>query len=293
MSSFFHSVYDLFENAFGSVDMKTEETEVADILVLLANFHYSHISIPLPIVVEIFNMAGLLPQTYKHLGHTLEGRNNANSRIFSFRWPFHKYVHPKVIEVALQSKDQSWSSYPAQHGTRTSHTWCEFQIGNDSENRYLFFRNIHAGHMYERHVADLEILRSGTPPAIGFAASSILPERETVSDLSGLACALDQAYKQRQQGYQQELQQHHLQQTEAPPSDNPTAVITAPPPPLELHLFMRSQYPGWTIFVKEIHCKVSYELGCGGEVGSGDWAPFVQYMDELRRRNRQQQPLSS
>jgi len=59
---------------------------------------------------------------------------------------------PTTITISIDSKDQGWSSYPEEHGQRTSHTWGELSLNNNVSTRYFLYRNIHAGRNFEKQV---------------------------------------------------------------------------------------------------------------------------------------------
>ncbi|RYH23933.1 hypothetical protein EON65_17285 [archaeon] len=78
--------------------------------------------------------------------------NNANKVHMSFKVKKIPYFIPIAIELEVVSKDQGWSSYPDQHGRRSSSTWGELALSATHNERYHIYTNIHAGKALETHV---------------------------------------------------------------------------------------------------------------------------------------------
>lgn len=140
-----------------SVDRKSD---LADLLILLININESNLRIPLMLAVEILNYAGSLPPIVYQNNAQFRSGNNCDFKYLSVRIPQSRYISPMSLHVIADSKDQGWSSYPNEKGTRTSHTWGELRLSTQPFSRYLVFRNIHAGSTYELH--DVSISLSGT-----------------------------------------------------------------------------------------------------------------------------------
>lgn len=56
---------------------------------------------------------------------------------------------PMQISTKNVSKDQGWSSYPNEHGKRTSNTWGCLSISTVPDFAVEVYRNIHAGRQWE------------------------------------------------------------------------------------------------------------------------------------------------
>lgn len=123
----------------------------SDVLILLANFHKSSIRIPLNILVDIFGIAGFIPTISKLVTTSFISEQNANTLYLSVPLQPMVYFEPKLIKYIVNSKDQGWSSYPNQKGSRTSNTWGEAAISTLPELRNKIFVNIHAGQVFEKH----------------------------------------------------------------------------------------------------------------------------------------------
>ena len=68
-----------------------------------------------------------------------------------------KLFIPTTITITIESKDQGWSSYPHEHGQRTSCTWGELSL-NKLPTWYFLYRNIHAGKTLEEQKIIFDVL---------------------------------------------------------------------------------------------------------------------------------------
>ena len=125
--------------------------DLADVLVLLANINNSSIKIPLFLMVDIFNYAGIMPTVKKINETVVHSGNNCDSVYINLILPKSKYIQPIAIHAVVESKDQGWSSYPNEEGKRTSHTWGELTTSTQRNKRIPLFRNRHAGKEFEVH----------------------------------------------------------------------------------------------------------------------------------------------
>ena len=142
---------------------ETAETQLADVLILLANFNSSKVPIPLQLVVEILNYAGTLsPLTARREVRFTSG-SDCDTTYLEMVLPSAKYVQPTGIQLTVSSKDQGWSSYPNQRGTRSSHTWGEISLSSAPDDRITVFRNIHAGQHFELQEVDVSKLEWVSP----------------------------------------------------------------------------------------------------------------------------------
>ncbi len=60
------------------------------------------------------------------------------------------------IDFSVVSKDQGWSSYPQDQGTRTSNTWGTVAISTRPAESAEVYRNIHAGKGWEQQSATFD-----------------------------------------------------------------------------------------------------------------------------------------
>jgi len=145
------------EMAVASQHSQGMETDLADVLILLANFNSSNIPIPLLLVVEIMNYAGILSPLLVEREDSFISGNNCDAMYLALKLPRNHYVKPISLQLVVSSKDQGWSSYPSQHGTRSSNTWGELCLSSDPTQRVTAFRNIHAGKKFETQVVDIPL----------------------------------------------------------------------------------------------------------------------------------------
>jgi hypothetical protein len=138
------------------------DTQLADVLILLANFHSSNIKIPLFLIVDILNYAGVVPPVVAHTDDSFRSGNECNEAYLGVELPRSKYVTPSFLRVTAVSRDQGWSSFPGERGKRTSHTWGELMLSSDASVRYPFFRNLHAGTKLEHHERKASLLEGST-----------------------------------------------------------------------------------------------------------------------------------
>eukprot|EP00598_Pedospumella_elongata_P013563 CAMPEP_0184991004 /NCGR_PEP_ID=MMETSP1098-20130426/34847_1 /TAXON_ID=89044 /ORGANISM="Spumella elongata, Strain CCAP 955/1" /LENGTH=228 /DNA_ID=CAMNT_0027516325 /DNA_START=17 /DNA_END=703 /DNA_ORIENTATION=+ len=171
------------ENTVASQNVLSTEADLADVLILLANFNSSKIPIPLPLVVEIMNYAGILSPLLVENEDSSTSGNNCDLVHLSLRLPRDRYVKPISIQLIVSSKDQGWSSYPSQHGTRSSHTWGELCLSSDSTQRVTAFRNIHAGRKFEPQVIDIPLSKDA-PEQFKPLVDSILSLHEEAAPTS-------------------------------------------------------------------------------------------------------------
>lgn len=133
------------------------KANLADVLILLANFNSSNVPIPLLLVVEILNYAGILAPVRVHRGDRFTSTNDCNSMYVTLKLPSNRYVRPTAIHLNVSSKDQGWSSYPSERGMRSSHTWGELCLSNKPAQRFSVFRNIHAGRSFEEQTVNIPL----------------------------------------------------------------------------------------------------------------------------------------
>lgn len=119
---------------------------------------------PLPpeLVTEILDLAKywVYSRSISSKSHSFE---NANVRYLrSGRIQGGEFLHPlRRVVITTESKDQGWSSYPEDRGTRNnSWTWFELTLDDgktgDEIVRVEVVRNIHAGPTFEKHQAIIE-----------------------------------------------------------------------------------------------------------------------------------------
>jgi hypothetical protein len=145
---------------------------LADVLILMANVHYSRMSIPLVLMADILNYSGILSPIKRTRKEAFRSQNNCNTIYLSVPLPRSLYIEPMHVRIIVVSKDQGWSSYPQERGKRSSHTWGELMVSTDLSTRYPLFRNIHAGAVFERHEVDIP-LNDGVPGEYAALADAI------------------------------------------------------------------------------------------------------------------------
>ena len=100
---------------------------------------------------QIFDYAGVGVRHDEVTRRYYAGRENDNSSYFQVVVrPVPEFVLHQM-GVVTRSRDQGWSDYPADHGTRNgSWTWVELRIGDNGAERIRLVTNIHAGQEWER-----------------------------------------------------------------------------------------------------------------------------------------------
>lgn len=141
-----------------ALELRGFETTLADVLILLANIYNSDIKIPIFLIVDILNYADVLPPVVAERLDNFRSGNNCDITYLNVKLPRSRHVRPSVLRLEARSRDQGWSSYPQDQGTRTSFTWAEISLSNNPTERFGFFRNIHAGKEMERHHQDIPLL---------------------------------------------------------------------------------------------------------------------------------------
>ena len=135
---------------------------MGDVAVLMFNFNRSNtIKLPNEITQLVFDLAQYYPTTKVVRGGSVRiGGENQNSVELHHKMPPPVCpFFPMRITIKVQSRDQGWSSYPAEHGTREgSWTWGEIALlpEQPKEKRHLIYTNIHAGIHFESQEITLE-----------------------------------------------------------------------------------------------------------------------------------------
>lgn len=147
----------LLNNFISSPQPLVIEYDMNEIIILLINIQRSDLirKIPMFFISEIFIYANIIPQLTINRTTIFSSEDNCNMVYLSTSCVSHmKYFLPSSIKFIIESKDQGWSSYPDQIGTRTSNTWGEVSLSSNTHHhpiseKYEIFRNIHAGRSYE------------------------------------------------------------------------------------------------------------------------------------------------
>lgn len=121
-----------------------------DVLLLFYDLVHN-LSLPCEVLQRIFEFSACdlitISFTYsiEHHGDNFEDYVYFSKNITPIRW-----FQPYEVHVIVQSKDQGWSSYPADHNSyRDTWTWNELCIlQNDYLYRLEINRNLHAGRQY-------------------------------------------------------------------------------------------------------------------------------------------------
>ena len=129
---------------------------MADAIILIRNIQNSpKCLLPAVLMLEILSL-GFCPSIISSVvkDALFQGRGNQNEvyLTLSIPWSFRRYLKFVKIEFEVVSKDQGWSSYPDEQGTRSSNTWGEVALSDYPDVRYHVYRNIHAGKQFEKQV---------------------------------------------------------------------------------------------------------------------------------------------
>lgn len=132
---------------------------MSDVAVLSRNIRCSQSCIlPTVLLLEILSY-GFCPLVVKRAvkDALFRGGGNQNEVYLTMTLPPLLCRRFSLIEFEVESKDQGWSSYPDEQGTRTSHTWGEVSLSCTPDERHHVYRNIHAGAKFERQVVPFPI----------------------------------------------------------------------------------------------------------------------------------------
>ena len=124
-----------------------------DFIILLINIQRSDLirKIPAFLISEILYFADIIPKYIQRTNVSFSSLDNCEIVYQTSHCVNHniKYLIPYCIRLKIESKDQGWSSYPDQIGSRTSNTWGEISLSCNLCEKYEIFRNIHAGTCFE------------------------------------------------------------------------------------------------------------------------------------------------
>ena len=125
-----------------------------DYLGLLINLHRSKFTLPMDLILEIFQFANIVPRIRTERIALLSSYDNYDAVYMSSTTILIlRHFVPTSIHFEVESRDQGWSSYPEDQGKRNSCTWIEASLseadGTASTTRCHLFTNIHAGQDFE------------------------------------------------------------------------------------------------------------------------------------------------
>jgi hypothetical protein len=110
----------------------TNAIDSADIVMLLLQLSRdSNNSIVLGLMIEILGFADVLPKRRRMFLSTIQNKHRYNENEIFCSYNICSKVKlfiPTTITITIESKDQGWSSYPHEHGQRTSCTWGELSL---------------------------------------------------------------------------------------------------------------------------------------------------------------------
>jgi len=113
------------------------------------------LGLPTPLLLMILDYANLNPTDIAICNRLSKGCNSENKTYIELELRHSRFFSPRRVLIQVNSKDQGWSSYPQDQGTRTSHTWGEISLSTGLK-RYEVYRNIHAGKEWELHNVTFE-----------------------------------------------------------------------------------------------------------------------------------------
>ena len=111
------------------------------------------------LIQRLFDFGRVGVQQVHETQRNYDGRENDNGRYLQVTVHRRQEFVMNQLVVVTNSRDQGWSSYPQDQGTRNgSWTWIELGLGsNDNDdneqNRTRLVTNIHAGQDWERNEA--------------------------------------------------------------------------------------------------------------------------------------------
>lgn len=124
-----------------------------DYLGLLINLHRSKFTLPMDLILDIFQFANIVPRIRSERSALSSYSDNCDAVYMSSKTILIlRHFVPTSIYFEVESRDQGWSSYPEDQGKRNSCTWIEASLSETvatSIPRCLLFTNIHAGQDFE------------------------------------------------------------------------------------------------------------------------------------------------
>ncbi len=166
-------------------DVDAHSPSLSDVLTLVRNVNTSpDLRLPGILILEILNWADFSP-SFGSVSRSSSGvpqRNDQNVLYLSVQIEQHKYFSLDSIVFTVDSKDQGWSSYPENRGTRdNSHTFGEASVSTSPATRYRVYTNLHAGSSFEMQEKvfdrDSELVRQ----AVAASASAFSPPHDGLS----------------------------------------------------------------------------------------------------------------
>ena len=123
--------------------------------------------LPQHLIATIYQMAGVFIITTRRVNNGQQV-TNGDAVCIEYTLPTQpppRQVRPTFmpikVRVVVTSRDQGWSSYPGEHGTRSSHTWGVLRLlpptGDAELASVEAYRNIHAGAAWEEHTRELDL----------------------------------------------------------------------------------------------------------------------------------------
>jgi hypothetical protein len=141
----------------------------ADVVMLVRNIQNSpNCVFPVVLMLEIMSMSDFSPEVCQRVVKDSTHRGHGNQNEVYLSIPIVPPRYAKRLSglcFKITSKDQGWSSYPSEQGTRTSNTWGEASLstGNNtdtditSDARFHVYRNIHAGREFETQTITFDV----------------------------------------------------------------------------------------------------------------------------------------
>ena len=129
--------------------------DVAMLILQLSRDSSNIITLETALIIDIFRFANIAPKRQRmYTSSSLRYKTTYNENALYCSYNICSKTNifmPTTITITIDSKDQGWSSYPDEHGQRTSHTWGELSL-NNMDTRHFLYRNIHAGRNFEKQV---------------------------------------------------------------------------------------------------------------------------------------------
>mmetsp|Transcript_33400 Transcript_33400/g.34032 ORF Transcript_33400/g.34032 Transcript_33400/m.34032 type:complete len:346 (+) Transcript_33400:105-1142(+) len=134
--------------------MSVHDPDNVDVILVFFGL-YSLNRLPSQLIGIVLEWAGYSASLRKTCSDHTSGSNNENRTHMTYNMKYIPYFTPIRFSINVESKDQGWSSYPEQHGTRTSNAWCELGLSFTNQ-RFPVCRNIHAGRDWELQVKEFD-----------------------------------------------------------------------------------------------------------------------------------------
>ena len=132
----------MIKRSVTSTSGNSKQSKMVEMIILVCNIREKFKVLPDHLIQIILDYANLVYSVSITREEMWGGSENQNEMYLSIPLKCDvPYIRPYGIQVVVESCDQGWSSYPDEHGLRTSHTFGELAIKRDGEeigNNFIY-----------------------------------------------------------------------------------------------------------------------------------------------------------